>query len=377
MAWSAMRCGVLACGMVLAGSAAAGEAFVDLDGDGFAVSQGDCCDSEADGCTPPAAVNPAALEVPGNGIDDDCDGVTDPVASPACDGALAINSANAVDGAAALEVCKVSTGIADWGLVSAQYTRANGTVAVLGNHTGLQANYGSNVTPEAGDRMLALSSGFARTPGQSSYCGPSCGTLGAGTPPPGFPADSPGCPTSTGINDDAALQLVLRAPSNAVGFQISYAFYSHDWNAYVCTAFNDQMLVLMAPAPLGSINGNIAFDAQARPVSANSSIIVACDPSLIAQYAAFCNAGCPSAPDPYCPLGTALLAGTGYEAAGASAWQVASAPVAALQEFQLRLVIYDAGDGSIDSTALFDDFSWQLIAAQTVDLFRDGFEETP
>ena len=39
----------------------------DIDGDGFSENGGDCDDTDDD-------VNPAAIEQPGDGIDNDCDG---------------------------------------------------------------------------------------------------------------------------------------------------------------------------------------------------------------------------------------------------------------------------------------------------------------
>ena len=48
---------------------------VDADGDGFTTCGGDCCDSTE--CANPALVNPGAFDVPGNGVDDDCDGMVD------------------------------------------------------------------------------------------------------------------------------------------------------------------------------------------------------------------------------------------------------------------------------------------------------------
>jgi len=44
---------------------------VDDDGDGYSEDEGDCDDSNS-------SVNPGAVEVADNGIDDDCDGITDP-----------------------------------------------------------------------------------------------------------------------------------------------------------------------------------------------------------------------------------------------------------------------------------------------------------
>lgn len=342
----------------------------DPDGDGFTVGTGDCCESQADGCTIPAAVNPAAFEFLGNGLDDDCDGAIDE-AEAACTETFAIDDANPDNGAAAIGLCRFAQDAQDWGIVSAAYTRSNGAPSnALGLHRGLLPDFGPNVGPFSGGRMLALSSGFARDTGDPGGCGTtSCSALGVGTPPAGFPQDVPGCPSpSPGITDDPALSLSLRAPSNAVGLRLRYRFYSHEWPEFACTAFNDQMLVLMDPAPSGSIAGNLAFDAQNRPVGVAHDGITVCDPNDIAQYP-----GAP--PNPYCPDGTADLSGTGFAtSAGAMKWQTVQAPVTGLQTFSLRLTIFDVGDTAFDSTALFDGFEWIISPSQTVALFQDGFE---
>ena len=52
------------------GSVDEGTSCVDDDGDGFSEDDGDCNDGDT-------SVSPAAAEVDGNGVDDDCDGMTD------------------------------------------------------------------------------------------------------------------------------------------------------------------------------------------------------------------------------------------------------------------------------------------------------------
>jgi putative metal-binding protein len=51
--------------------------LTDNDGDGWTEDQGDCCDRAGVPCPQPWTVNPGATEVPGNEIDDDCDGDVD------------------------------------------------------------------------------------------------------------------------------------------------------------------------------------------------------------------------------------------------------------------------------------------------------------
>ena len=125
------------------------------------------------------------------------------------------------------------------------------------------AAFGSNVQAQAGAHMLVLSSGRARTPAQLNACGAfSCTNNNDGTAPSGFPQDVPGCTTSATIRDDVALALTLKAPSNATGFSFDFRFYSFEYPQWVCAEYNDQFVALMTPAAVGSVDGNLSFDAQ-------------------------------------------------------------------------------------------------------------------
>src|SRR5690606_30878752 len=76
----------------------------DLDGDGWSVADGDCCDDPDGPCGPDAAwVNPGAYDDIGNSLDDDCDAVVDnPPASdcsttPKLTGLTGLDLARAID----------------------------------------------------------------------------------------------------------------------------------------------------------------------------------------------------------------------------------------------------------------------------------------
>ncbi|MFO0662140.1 MAG: choice-of-anchor L domain-containing protein, partial [Polyangiaceae bacterium] len=170
------------------------------------------------------------------------------------------------------------------------------------------------------------------------------------------------CPASNSINDDVALELHLKAPTNATGFKFKFKFYSFEYAEWVCNNFNDQFIALMNPAPQGSLNGNISFDANNNPVSVNIAFFDVCNAANIGDFAQNCNNGggttCPTAPSPYCPNGTTELQGTGFENDGATSWLQTTAPVTPGQEFTLRLAIWDTGDSAYDSTVLIDDFEW-------------------
>ena len=168
-------------------------------------------------------------------------GDTDP---ETCDTGLALDSANPVDAARAIDICKLSSGPTDWGLVSADWVMADGAAAVsdpdytLGH--GLLSGFGPNVTVRRGDRLLALSSGTARQPTDPGFIDVANNGFDkgyTGNHPDGFPVAVHSCmgfcPTGGESHDVAALEVELRAPANAYAFSFDWKFYSSDYPVYV------------------------------------------------------------------------------------------------------------------------------------------------
>ncbi|NUP11610.1 MAG: hypothetical protein HOW73_36655 [Polyangiaceae bacterium] len=333
----------------------------DFDQDGFTIEAGDCND-----CDP--NVNPGAIEVigappDGDGgaggageyipADEDCDGTADNVAGP-CDDALALEGTLPMDAARAIELCKVAESETDWGVVSANYTRANGTPTSANAQFGILESFGTNVPPRAGARVIAMSSGTARLPGQAGACTyQSCTINGPGTPPSGFPQAVPGCDVAGNINDDIALDLTLRAPTNATGYKFAFKFTSFEYPEWVCSDYNDQFIALVNPPPAQSQNGNISFDSQGNPVSVNIAFFDVC-------------AGCAA--------GTNELAGTGFDTgfgsggdAGGTTWLQTQAPIEGGSTFSIRFAIWDTADSNLDSTTVIDAFEW-IADGGTVDV---------
>lgn len=316
----------------------------DFDGDGYTGEDGDCNDCDSN-------VSPGAIEVITDTSDPDaveadenCNGEIDEVV-PACDSGFGLTEFDPINAAAVIGLCDQASEKGQ-GIVSAAWKRADGTaVATPSKHVGVFGAFGTNVSPRAGETMLGISSGFARLPGQPDECGGvSCGELGLGTAPAGFPQDVAGCDGDSEINDDIGLELQLKAPTNATGLQYEFSFYSHEYPEFVCTLFNDQYVAIVDPAPMGSINGNISFDANSNPVSINIALFDVCE-------------GCNS--------GTAELLGTGFDTwgggvddSGATGWLVTTAPVEPGSEFTIRFLIWDTGDTWYDSTVLIDNFTW-------------------
>lgn len=327
---------------------------LDLDQDGWTPAQGDCNDCNAQ-------VNPAAIEASGNASDDDCDGIIDNV-SPACDQGLALADNDPMSAAKAVELCKVATGPKGWGVTSAKWVSPDGSPApVSANYDlghGLLGTFGPNVHVQAGQRMLALSSGTARQPTDPGY--QSVGGFDKGltsSSPPGFPQALASCPgVVTGVpHDGVALEVALRAPSNAHGFSFDFNVFTYEWPAYTCSQFNDLFLALLSPVPAGLADGNISFDTNGDYIGPNSSLLEVCNcmngPPCLAGGKSFS-----------CSLGDQGLVGTGFDDAmqghGSSGWLTSTAPVTPGQPITMRWTTYDSGDGILDSTALVDHWQW-------------------
>ena len=351
----------------------------DQDKDGFTPNQGDCND-----CDP--NVNPGAIDVlhtpeagPPTWGDEDCDGKPGDSAA-ACDTGLALGDLDPKNGAKAIELCQQATD-ADrkYGVLSAAYVRADGTpFANPALQVGIESSYGANVHVQGGQSMLALSTGTARTIGQTGACnGISCQINATGTPPQGFPQDDPACPPTKAIADDVALELKIRVPTNATGYSFSFKFYSFEFPDWVCDTkgYNDQFIALVTPPPQGayvppgSAGGNISFDGNKHPVSVNLGFFDVCDPGSPQRFAQHCKTGdaaaCPALPNPYCPLGMNDLQGTGFDTwhtnvgpAGATRWLQTQAPAQGGSTITVRFAIWDAGNAQFDSTVLVDNFQW-------------------
>jgi hypothetical protein len=335
----------------------------DADGDGWTVCQGDCCDSVGPACSTPALVNPGAIEVLGDGVDNNCNGQVDENPVVACSTGSKFAATNAWDLLRAMEICEPSSG-GSWGVVGTPViTRANGTGAgtVSNLQIAVSNQFGTHASnlPRFGDNFAMLSSGRARDANDPDPTQGVTYSYVNGSPPPDFvapyggqlPATSTSCPNGSGANDSVMLDVQLKVPTNANSFSFQFRFFSQEYMTWTCTQYNDFFIAMLnstwLPGPGQTaipLDKNISFDANGRYISVNSQqFFTVCAPK--AGYS--------------CPDGTAGLNGTGYSTeGGATVWLTTTAPVVPGETIRLRFTIWDTSDQAWDSLVLLDNFRW-------------------
>jgi hypothetical protein len=290
--------------------------------------------------------------------------IVDPEAP--CDDGLAIDESDPRAAARALELCQTASG-SDWGVVSAKWVLADGDDTDPALATGAYAlghgvldGFGDEIAPLAGARLLALSSGTARQPDDPGWVSPAGFSKNyQGSHPSGFPKAAPACglgAQSGPAYDQAALEVTLRPPAEALAFAFDFDFYTYEWPDYVCSAYNDVFATILSPKPSGQTDGNVSFDQEGNPVSVNTAFVQVCD----------CVGGPPCVAPPDfpkiafdCDLGPGELSGTGFEDRAATGWLTTEAPIVPGEDLTLRFVVYDAGDHILDTTVLIDNFRWR------------------
>lgn len=378
----------------------------DCDSDGWTPAEGDCCD-QFDECSKPASVNAGAIEEQGNRIDDNCNGLldaADPSDGLSCDDGLVSRTYVGMEYARAIGLCRTTTESSrTWGVISAELLLANGEpLPVMSDAVSIRPVFGV-IRPQEGNRIAVLATGGASDAVQlnptylSGVSRPSitfatCADGGspaclddwfyASNPPlkePGKLPTAPNCGSASAqdvANDSVMLRLRIRAPTNTSSFKIKTRFFSDEYPRFVCSPFNDQM-VLLIDTP-GAFVGNpsdknlmtysdpAADGGGSWPVGVN---LAAGTPLF--QTCSQAPACRPPKVDPNsCGQGPAELAltqfapppGDGGCSNGGTRWMTTRGNVKPGAIFELRAAVWDVGDTSFDSLVLIDDFKWSVDA---------------
>jgi hypothetical protein len=307
----------------------------DLDEDGFRPVDGDCDDEDP-------GINPAAFDVPGNGIDEDCDSVPDNTRVD-CD---CLGDATLAQG---IDICE-SRFFTDAAVISFAPGADQGR--------GLLSGYGSSdngIRVREGCAYTVLGTGplepttdatcDARQPGTDLW-GVSAGDVCPGTEPEPNPEGGDG----TMICDLQQLAFDLVAPSNVHGFSFDFVFITSEYPEWVGTDFNDTFYAILQRLEPEE-RFNLVFDDSGGEINASSTFIE-------------------NPPE-------TSLAGTGYDdmvttggttqfCGSSTGWVRTEAPIRPGEPFSLTFSIHDEGDGIFDSLVIIDNFRWLVETPENV-----------
>jgi len=262
-----------------------------------------------------------------------------------CDAGLALAAPNPLDAAKALGICD--------GLVSAAWVYPDGSADTTGGggfHLGhgLSPAFGANNAVREGQTLVVLSTGTARTPSQSGYSAELDKGYGHAIPA-GFPHGDPSCPAVNGTGRDGiALQVVLVVPAGVHSFAFDYAYFSRDYPDGGCLAFVDQAAALITGLTGTPGAHNALLDQFGNPMFVSTGSMRQCvNGTHNGQAYNICE-------------GTTALAGTGFDNNGATGWlSTADLPVTAGDTVRIGFMVWDTGDGTVDSSVLLDNFAWK------------------
>jgi len=321
----------------------------DDDGDGFCDSDmsivgspaicsqggGDCYDYAS-------TVHPGAPEIPGDGVDNNCDGVMTGENSSEIDCSCnnACQGKTVQDFVCALDMCCQDAFISGQAVApdNDDITGAWGAISQYGGA-------GNDLAPTKGITYGIIGTGLYSNNSHQIGDYLSGGSF-SGLPDPYSDGDNT-------MNDIVEIRLKLKAPAGATGISIDYIFMSAEYEEYIGTIFNDKFyIIIQAPSTNGGAETVINFAPCSDPSNYFDAIVDGKKVCYIAINTAFS--------EPCSNVSTNIDgSGHGCPTGSSTGWLTTKWPVKAGETFTLTFHIHDTSDEIYDSTVLLDNLQWE------------------
>ena len=140
-------------------------------------------------------------------------------------------------------------------------------------------------------------------------------------------------------------------------FSFQFQFFSGEYPKYVCTSYNDEFLAIVQSSKTYPTPTNISFDMQAAPDHRERGLLHRL-PQRHDEAADACTARIRRRTTTAPATRRRRIPGHRRIPGGSTGWLTTTAPIAPNEDITLRFVIFDEGDGVLDSAVLIDNFQW-------------------